>query len=101
MFDLAVSPELSHDAILIVAWRPTKALRSFLAHAAPWGDGELICTGLFFAHEEGKKCLCPKHVYYIYMYTYRIYHLSFKPSELNIRGIGFILGNMKLLNLKT
>lgn len=54
MFDLAVSPELSHDAILIVAWRPTKALRSFLAHAAPLGGGELISTGLFFAHEEGK-----------------------------------------------
>jgi len=73
MFDLAVAPELSDDAILVVARRRTKALRSFqIAHATPGATtGELICTGLELSHEEGKKKVYAQNMcVYIYIHAY-------------------------------
>ena len=73
MFDLAVAPELSDDAILVVARRRTKALRSFqIAHATPGATtGELICTGLELSHEEGKKKVYAQNMcIYIYIHAY-------------------------------
>ena len=62
-----------------------------------WAD----LYGSFFCPWGRKKMFMPKTcVLYIYMYTYRIYHLSFKPSELNIRGIGFYIGKHETFELK-